>query len=42
MVVNQFATTGTWYPLIIPLVVQMPMAFFGTVLWKYVLRFDHF
>lgn len=31
----QFKHAGVWYPLIIPLVFQTPVAFFATVLWKY-------
>ena len=31
----QFKSTGSWYPLVIPLFFQAPLAFFGTVLWKY-------
>ena len=30
----QFAVTGSWYPLIIPLLFQVPVAFFGAVLWN--------
>jgi CHASE2 domain-containing sensor protein len=32
----QFATAGAWYPLIIPLGMQIPLAFVGAVLWRYV------
>jgi adenylate cyclase len=32
---HQFSSIGSWYPLIIPLLLQMPCACFGTVLWKY-------
>ena len=32
---HQFTNTGNWYPLVIPLFFQAPLAFFGTVLWKY-------
>jgi adenylate cyclase len=32
---HQFTTIGSWYPLIIPLLFQMPFACFGAVLWKY-------
>jgi adenylate cyclase len=32
---HQFTTIGSWYPLIMPLLVQMPFACFGAVLWKY-------
>ncbi|PXF59583.1 MAG: adenylate/guanylate cyclase domain-containing protein [Deltaproteobacteria bacterium] len=31
----QFKHTGSWYPLVIPLFFQVPVAYFGTVLWKY-------
>jgi len=31
----QFNNTGVWYPLITPIFFQAPIAFFGTVLWKY-------
>jgi adenylate cyclase len=31
----QFTTMGTWYPLIMPLLFQMPFACFVAVLWKY-------
>ena len=31
----QFATIGMWYPLIIPVFLQMPLAFFSATLWKY-------
>jgi adenylate cyclase len=31
----QFNHTGSWYPLVIPLFFQTPVAYFGTVLWKY-------
>jgi adenylate cyclase len=31
----QFKLTGMWYPLVIPVFIQGPVAFFGTVLWKY-------
>ena len=33
---HQFATAGTWYPLIIPIGLQLPMAFGGAMLWRYV------
>lgn len=32
---HQFTTIGSWYPLIMPLLLQMPFACFGAVLWKY-------
>jgi adenylate cyclase len=31
----QFKHQGLWYPIIVPLVFQAPVAFFGAVLWKY-------
>ncbi len=31
----QFKDHGLWYPLIVPLFFQAPVAFFGAVLWKY-------
>jgi adenylate cyclase len=31
----QFKHFGLWYPLVVPLFFQAPVAFFGTVLWKY-------
>lgn len=31
----QFDQNGMWYPLVIPLFFQLPLAFFGIVLWKY-------
>ena len=31
----QFKTAGIWPPLVLPILVQAPLAFFGTVLWKY-------
>jgi len=30
-----FNHSAIWYPITIPLLVQVPVAFFGTVLWKY-------
>ena len=32
----QFKTNGTWFPIVIPLFVQSPLAFVGAVLWNYV------
>jgi adenylate cyclase len=32
----QFAAAGTWYPLMIPLGLQIPLAFAGAILWRYV------
>jgi adenylate cyclase len=31
----QFKAAGLWSPLVLPILVQAPLAFFGTVLWKY-------
>jgi len=31
----QFNNAGIWYPLVIPLLFQVPVAYFGTVLWKF-------
>ena len=31
----QFKQAGHWYPLVIPLFCQAPLAFFGTLAWKY-------
>jgi adenylate cyclase len=33
---HQFQTNGTWYPIVVPLFVQSPLAFVGAVLWNYV------
>jgi adenylate cyclase len=30
----QFKTTGSWYPLVLPLLIQSPLAFFSAVGWK--------
>lgn len=30
-----FKTTVTWYPLVMPLFIQTPLALFGAVIWKY-------
>jgi adenylate cyclase len=35
VVKQQFTNTGSWYPLVIPLFFQVPLAFFGAVFWKY-------
>jgi adenylate cyclase len=32
----QFKTSGSWYPLVVPLFFQTPFAFFGAVIWKYI------
>jgi CHASE2 domain-containing sensor protein len=32
----QFAASGTWYPLVIPVGVQLPLAFVGAILWRYI------
>jgi adenylate cyclase len=31
---SYFKNIGTWYPLVIPLFFQAPIAYFGTILWK--------
>ncbi len=31
----KFSATGTWYPVIVPLALQFPFAFFGALLWRY-------
>ena len=31
----QFNNAGIWYPFVIPLFFQVPIAYFGTVLWKF-------
>jgi adenylate cyclase len=31
----QFKTTGLWYPIVLPLFFQLPIAIFGAVVWKY-------
>ena len=33
--VAQFKHTGTWYPVVVPLFFQVPIAYFGTTLWKF-------
>jgi adenylate cyclase len=33
--VHQFEAGNSWYPLIVPLFVQVPLAFVGAVLWNY-------
>jgi adenylate cyclase len=32
--VYQFNITGSWYPLVAPLFIQCPLAFFGALVWK--------
>ncbi|MEJ2684124.1 MAG: adenylate/guanylate cyclase domain-containing protein [Candidatus Sulfobium sp.] len=32
----QFKNSNTWYPVIIPLFLQAPVAFFGAVIWDYI------
>jgi adenylate cyclase len=32
----QFKTNDTWYPTVVPLLLQAPLAFFGAVVWNYV------
>ena len=33
--VAQFKHTGAWYPVVVPLFFQVPIAYFGTTLWKF-------
>jgi adenylate cyclase len=33
--IYQFGNAGIWYPVVIPLFFQVPIAFFGTILWKF-------
>ena len=33
--VAQFKNTGHWYPVVVPLFFQVPIAYFGTMLWKF-------
>ena len=32
----QFKASGSWYPFVLPLLIQSPLAFFGAVVWKYI------
>ena len=32
----QFKASGSWYPFVLPLLIQSPIAFFGAVVWKYI------
>jgi adenylate cyclase len=32
----QFNVEATWFPVILPLLIQFPLAFFGAVLWQYI------
>lgn len=32
----QFTAAGAWFPIFVPLFVQLPGAFFGALLWKYI------
>ncbi len=32
----QFNAGAIWYPIVLPLLIQFPLAFFGAVLWRYV------
>jgi adenylate cyclase len=32
---SQFSESGIWYPLVVPLFFQVPLAYFGAVVWKY-------
>ncbi|QTA88553.1 response regulator [Desulfonema magnum] len=31
-----FENTGSWYPIVLPLLFQSPLAFFSTFLWRYI------
>jgi adenylate cyclase len=31
----EFAEAGVWYPVMIPLLLQLPVAFVGSILWRY-------
>jgi adenylate cyclase len=33
---SQFSAGATWYPIVVPLFVQFPLASFGAVLWRYI------
>lgn len=33
---HQFKTSNSWYPIVIPLFFQTPLAFFGAVVWNYI------
>ncbi len=33
--VAQFKITASWYPVVVPLFFQVPIAYFGTMLWKF-------
>jgi adenylate cyclase len=33
--VAQFKNTASWYPIVVPLFFQAPIAYFGTMLWKF-------
>lgn len=35
MAVAQFKHTGIWYPVVVPIFFQVPIAFFGIMLWKF-------
>ena len=32
----QFKTAGAWYPMVVPLIIQTPLAFFGSIVLKYI------
>jgi adenylate cyclase len=32
----QFKSNGTWFPIVVPLLIQSPLGFVGAVLWNYV------
>ncbi|MCP4269729.1 MAG: adenylate/guanylate cyclase domain-containing protein, partial [Candidatus Brocadiaceae bacterium] len=33
----QFKAAGAWYPIVVPLIIQAPLAFFGSIVLKYIL-----
>jgi adenylate cyclase len=35
MILHQFTTKGTWYPLAVPLLFQLPLVLIGATVWKY-------
>jgi adenylate cyclase len=35
IVLYQFTTSGIWYPVVVPLLFQVPLAFSGAIAWKY-------
>lgn len=32
----QFKTSGLWYPIVVPVLIQSPFAFSGSIMWKYI------